>query len=117
MFVWLSNTSWGDSKVTKHFRITLFFFQCYGDHRDLHTACRRQRQMFIRDRSNTVCYDAQKRFWDISQPLSPTHRLDLDASWIFETTLCTPSPTGWGGLSGLGWPESFPNQESGAWSA
>ena len=32
------------------------------------------------------CYDAQKRFWDISQPLSPTHRLDLDASWIFETT-------------------------------
>ena len=49
-----------------------------------------------------------------SQALSPTHRLDLDASWIFETTFCAPSP---GGLSGLGWPESVPNQENGACSA
>ena len=64
-----------------------------------------------------MCYDAQKRFRDISQALSPTHRLDLDASWIFETTFCAPSPTGWGGLSGLGWPESVPNQENGACSA
>ena len=106
--------------------------------------------------SNTVCYDAPKRFRDISEPPLPTptttkkppaflrtipsssgsnavcyesfrdiSQPPTDSIWmswifettIFETTLCAPSPAGWGGLSGLGWRESVPNQESGACSA
>eukprot|EP00658_Telonema_sp_P-2_P025091 TRINITY_DN20101_c0_g1_i1.p1 TRINITY_DN20101_c0_g1~~TRINITY_DN20101_c0_g1_i1.p1 ORF type:complete len:102 (-),score=27.75 TRINITY_DN20101_c0_g1_i1:72-377(-) len=32
----------------------IFFFEGYGDHRDLHYPLRRQRQMCIRDSSNTA---------------------------------------------------------------
>eukprot|EP00828_Plagiopyla_frontata_P006875 TRINITY_DN13105_c0_g1_i3.p2 TRINITY_DN13105_c0_g1~~TRINITY_DN13105_c0_g1_i3.p2 ORF type:complete len:232 (+),score=22.07 TRINITY_DN13105_c0_g1_i3:35-730(+) len=32
----------------------IFFFQCYGNHRDLHYPLRRQRQMCIRDRINSA---------------------------------------------------------------
>ena len=41
----------------------------------------------------------------------------LVVSWIFETTFCARSPTGWGRLWGLGWPESVPNQRRAARSA
>ena len=44
-------------------------------------------------------------------------RCQLVVSWIFETTFCARSPTGWGRLWGLGWPESVPNQRRAARSA
>ena len=34
--------------------VVVFFFYCYGDHRDLHRVDRRQRQMCIRDRFEAV---------------------------------------------------------------
>eukprot|EP00828_Plagiopyla_frontata_P006925 TRINITY_DN1314_c0_g1_i1.p1 TRINITY_DN1314_c0_g1~~TRINITY_DN1314_c0_g1_i1.p1 ORF type:complete len:463 (+),score=24.23 TRINITY_DN1314_c0_g1_i1:27-1415(+) len=50
MFYSVSSCEFCIDTLSLLFLLLVFFFQCYGDHRDLHYPLRRQRQMCIRDR-------------------------------------------------------------------
>eukprot|EP00825_Cyclidium_porcatum_P031688 TRINITY_DN33608_c0_g1_i1.p1 TRINITY_DN33608_c0_g1~~TRINITY_DN33608_c0_g1_i1.p1 ORF type:complete len:178 (+),score=36.29 TRINITY_DN33608_c0_g1_i1:39-572(+) len=64
------------------FVVCFFFFQGYANHRDIHTAYRRQRQMCIRDSINAEYMGNQKRqqlqkYGEIKNHLRPTQQFIL----------------------------------------